>query len=84
MATVTATDLARNTREILDRVATRGEVVIVERNSAPIAQISLPQRQMTAAQALAGLAPIMRPEQGAAWLKDSRGDFDESIVDPWA
>lgn len=31
MTTVTATDLARNTREILDRVATRGEVVIVEK-----------------------------------------------------
>ena len=32
MQTISATELARNTREILDRVATQGETVAIERN----------------------------------------------------
>jgi antitoxin (DNA-binding transcriptional repressor) of toxin-antitoxin stability system len=39
MQTISATELARNTREVLDRVVTGGEVVAIERNHALIAQI---------------------------------------------
>jgi antitoxin (DNA-binding transcriptional repressor) of toxin-antitoxin stability system len=84
MTTVSATALARRTREILDEVIMRGEAIAIERNSQIIAQIVPAQRPMTAVQALAGLRPILRPEQGQNWLRDSRGDFDESIGDPWA
>ena len=34
---------------------------------------------MTAAQAIAGLEGTLTPAQGDAWLKDSRGEFDENI-----
>lgn len=83
MQTVSATELARNTREILDMVSGGGEIVMVERNRTVIARIMPSERTMTAAQALAGLRPIMTPQQAAAWLEDSRGTFDETVRDPW-
>jgi antitoxin (DNA-binding transcriptional repressor) of toxin-antitoxin stability system len=84
MPIISATDLARNTREILDGVVSRGEVVAIERNRVMIAKIVPPERTMTAAQALAGLRPTLTPEQGEAWLKDSKQPFDETVRDPWA
>ena len=84
MRTISATDLARNTREILDTVASQGETVVIERNHTMIAQIIPPTRTMTASQALAGLGlPILTPEQAAAWIKDGRDGFGEAVRDPW-
>ena len=51
MHTISATELTRNTREILDRVVTRGEIVTIERNHTMIAQIMPPLKTMTASQA---------------------------------
>ena len=63
MQTISATELTRNTREILDRVAAQGETVAIERNHTMVAQIMPPQKAMTAAQALAGLSfPILTPQ----------------------
>lgn len=84
MQTISATDLARNTREVLDKVANRGETVVVERNRVVIARIVPPERTMTAAQALSGLPVMLTPSQAAAWLQDARGAFDEAVRDPWA
>ena len=85
MQAISATDLARNTREILDRVASRGESIAIERNHTLIAQIGPPQRTMTATQAFAGLAlPMLTPTQASAWLSDSRPDFSNAVRDPWA
>ncbi len=85
MQTISATDLARNTREILDRVASRGETVAIERNHTMIAQIVPPVRTMTALQALAGLTlPMLTISQAATWLKDSKEDFGDAVRDPWA
>jgi antitoxin (DNA-binding transcriptional repressor) of toxin-antitoxin stability system len=84
MQTITATELARNTRQILDTVAHTGETVSIERNRTPIAQIVPPEKNMTAAQALAGLRPVLSKRQGDAWQKESRGSFDQSVRDPWA
>lgn len=83
MAAISATELARNTREILDRVAGRGETIVVERNRTPIAQIVPPEMVMTAAQALTGLRPMLSPAQAADWLRDGRGEFDEAVRNPW-
>ncbi len=83
MPTISATELARNIREILDMVTDRGDVVMVERNRRVVARIMPPERTMTAAQALAELRPALTPGQAAAWLKESRGAFDEAVRDPW-
>jgi len=84
MQTISATSLARKTREILDAVAGNGETVRIERNHIVIAQIVPPERSMTAAQALAGLQPMLTAKEAAAWREDSRGAFDDATRDPWA
>ena len=55
MQTISASDLAGNTREVLDKLANRGETMTIKRNHALIAKIVPAQPVMTAAQALAGL-----------------------------
>jgi antitoxin (DNA-binding transcriptional repressor) of toxin-antitoxin stability system len=73
MKTISATELTRNTREILDRVATRSEVVTIERNQTMIAQIMPVQKTMTASQAFAGLVfPTLTLQQACAWLQESK------------
>lgn len=85
MHTISATELARNTREVLDLVVTQGITVAIERNQTKIAQIMPAQKTMTAAQALAGLnIPLMTPEQGRVWLDDSRDGLRDEMDDPWA
>jgi antitoxin (DNA-binding transcriptional repressor) of toxin-antitoxin stability system len=83
MQTVSATELARNTREILNKVANQGTTIEIERNHVTIAKIVPPEQTMTAAQALAGLQPMLTPTQAAAWLKESKGDLDQAVRDPW-
>ncbi len=84
MQIISATELARNTRKVLDDVASRGETIEIERNHVTVARLVPPAQVMTAAQALAGIRPILTPGQAAAWLKESRADFDQAVVDPWA
>jgi hypothetical protein len=40
-------------------------------------------RTMTAEQAMIGLEGKLSPAQGDAWLKDSRGEFDEEVKNLW-
>jgi antitoxin (DNA-binding transcriptional repressor) of toxin-antitoxin stability system len=86
MQTVSVTELARNTRQILDTVVSRGETVTIERNHSVIAQIVPPLRQMNAAQALVGLMrwPALTSGQAKRWLKDSKSAFDNDVKNPWA
>jgi antitoxin (DNA-binding transcriptional repressor) of toxin-antitoxin stability system len=82
MRVISASDLARNTSAILERILT-GETVSVVRNRTEVAHIVPAKRSMTAAQAIAGLEGMLTPAQGNSWLKDSRGEFDEEVRDPW-
>jgi antitoxin (DNA-binding transcriptional repressor) of toxin-antitoxin stability system len=83
--TISATELARNTREILDRVFSAGQTIAIERNQTLIAQIMPAQRSMTAAQALSGLQlPMLTPAQANAWLSAGKENFSEELRDPWA
>lgn len=84
MEIITATDLARKTREVLDTVARDRETVLVERNHITIARIVPPEPTMTVAQALAMIQPMLTTHQGKRWQKDARGNFDEKLRDPWA
>jgi antitoxin (DNA-binding transcriptional repressor) of toxin-antitoxin stability system len=83
MQTISATDLARRTREVLDKVALQGTTVIVARNERVIARITPEAPHMTAHEALLDLGRL-DPEEADAWQRDSRGDFDESVRNPWA
>lgn len=79
---ISASDLARSTSTILERVLS-GETVKVMRNRTEIAHIVPARRTMTAAQAIAGLEGKLTPAQGNSWLRDSRGEFDEEVANPW-
>jgi antitoxin (DNA-binding transcriptional repressor) of toxin-antitoxin stability system len=80
---VSACDLARKTRAILDRVVGGGETVTIERNNVTVARLVPAEPSMTAVQALADLTRMLTPEQGADWRRDSRAAFGEDIRDPW-
>ena len=82
MRTISASDLARNTSAILERILL-GETVRVLRNRTEIADIVPARRTMTAAQAIAGLEGGLSAAEGESWLKDSRGEFDEEVRNPW-
>jgi antitoxin (DNA-binding transcriptional repressor) of toxin-antitoxin stability system len=82
MQTISASELARNTSAILERILL-GETVRVLRNRTEIAHIVPARRTMTAAQAIAGLEGGLSPAEGESWLKDSRGEFDEEVRNPW-
>ncbi|MDO3615309.1 type II toxin-antitoxin system Phd/YefM family antitoxin [Ralstonia pseudosolanacearum] len=84
MPTITATDLARHTRHVLDQVVRGGQVVTIERNHAPVARLVPATPHMTAAQALADLPVTLTRAQATQWLQDSRGDFDDAVRSPWA
>ena len=83
MPTVSATELVRNVREVLDKVASGGETVMIERNRAVVARITPPERTVTAVEALAALRPVMTLDQAAAWSRDIRQALDEAVRDPW-
>jgi antitoxin (DNA-binding transcriptional repressor) of toxin-antitoxin stability system len=82
MQIISASDLARNTSAILERIL-MGETVSVMRNRTEIAHIVPAKRTMTAAQAIARIKGLLTPAQGESWLRDSRGDFDQEVHDPW-
>lgn len=84
MPTITATELARHTRQILDQVTQRGETVVVERNRTVIARLVPAEPVMNATQALEGLPLSLGAEDVARWLHDSRAGFDDGVRDPWA
>ena len=82
MATVTATDLARRTNQVLDALA-RGESVTITRNSTVLGTISPPIRPITLRDALERLPKISR-EAAEQYKADVRGaDFDDEVRDPW-
>ena len=82
MQVISASDLARNTSAVLERILV-GETISVMRNRTEIAHIVPAKRTMTAEQAIDGLEGKLTSAQGEAWLKDSRGQFDEEVRNPW-
>ncbi|MBU2602231.1 MAG: type II toxin-antitoxin system Phd/YefM family antitoxin [Actinobacteria bacterium] len=89
MRTITATELARNLREVLDRLAIEGEEIIVVRNHRQVARILPGPGHQTALEAMADLYRTLPAEAGAGWLADSRdlpgtGALDDELRDPWA
>ena len=87
MQKITATELARNLRAVLDRVRESGEAYIVERGGQPIVQVSPTPGEQTAQQALADLYRTLSPEAAEGWLADAgRGSLalDQETHDPWA
>ena len=71
MQKISATTLARKSRDVLDAVV-GGERIMVERNRILIAQIIPVASTVTVTQLLAEIRPTLKPSQAAAWLEASR------------
>ena len=88
MRTITATELARNLRQVLDRLAVEQSEIIIERNHQPVGRLLPGAGRMTALEAMADLYQTLPETAGRDWLADSRStDFvdvvAEEIRDPW-
>ena len=88
MRTLTATELARNLRQVLDRLVREPEEIIIERNHRQIGRLVPGPGHMTALEAMADLYATLPPEAGKGWLADSRqadldGSMADEVRDPW-
>ncbi len=88
MKTITATELARNLRQVLDRLVTEGEEVIIERNHRQIARLVPGPGRQTALEAMADLYRTLPPAAAAGWLEDAQGDtgaetLDDGVRNAW-
>lgn len=82
MTTVTATDLARRTNQVLDALA-RGESVTITRNNTVLGTISPPERAVTLRDAFERI-PKMSPDVADRYMADIRNaEFDDEVRDPW-
>ncbi len=91
MMEITATELARNLRKMLDRVEFKGEELRVVRNSHPIAKIVPSPGRQTALEAMADLYRTLPEPAAAGWLEDSSSEKHgvtgagtlRELRDPW-
>ncbi|RJQ64223.1 MAG: type II toxin-antitoxin system Phd/YefM family antitoxin [Desulfobacteraceae bacterium] len=86
MRTVTATELARNFRDMLDKVEFKREELIVIRNNHEIARIIPGPTTMTALEAMADLYRTLPEEAARGWLEDARSaeeNLTDEVRDPW-
>jgi prevent-host-death family protein len=87
MRTVTATELARNFRAMLDKVEFKHEELIVVRNNHEVARIIPGLARMTALEAMADLYRTLPEDAAKGWLEDSRktgAGLKDEVRDPWA
>jgi antitoxin (DNA-binding transcriptional repressor) of toxin-antitoxin stability system len=90
LKTISATELARNLSEILNRLAVEREEIVIERNHRQIARLTPGPGRLTALEAFADLYRTLPEDAGATWEADSRaaglrGDrLSKGVRDPWA
>lgn len=86
MRSITATELARNLRQVLDNIMSTHEEYVIERNHQQIARIIPGPGSQTALEAMADLYRTLPEDAAGNWLKESRdieGILDEEIRNPW-
>jgi len=90
LKTITATNLARNLRRVLDRLAIEGEEIVIERNRQQVARLLPgPPAHQTALEAMADLYRTLPDDAGATWEADSRkgavegADWIRGVRNPW-
>ncbi len=87
MLQITATELARKFKQMMNLVEFQGEELIIIRNNHPVAKIIPGPATMTAIEAMSDLYRTLPDDAGAAWVSDSREvtlDNLTSLRDPWA
>lgn len=88
MRVITATELARSLSQVLVKLATGGEEIIVERNHRQVARIIPGRMHQTALEAMSDLYRTLPEKAAAGWLADSRAQpfkhqSAAGVRDPW-
>lgn len=88
MKVISATELARNLSQVLNKLASKGEEIIVERNHRQVARIVPGRSHQTALEAMSDLYRTLPESAAASWLEDGRAQpvNDQSVTsvrDPW-
>jgi antitoxin (DNA-binding transcriptional repressor) of toxin-antitoxin stability system len=87
MLQITATELARKFKQMMNLVEFQGEELIIIRNNHQVAKIIPGPATMTALEAMSDLYRTLPEDAGTAWVSDSREGNMESLTnlrDPWA
>lgn len=87
MLQITATELARKFKQMMNLVEFQGEELIIIRNNHYVARIIPGPATMTALDAMSDLYRTLPDDAGASWVSDSReGTMDNitNLRDPWA
>ncbi len=89
MKRITVTELARNLRQVLDRLTTDGEEVVIERNHRQVARLVPNPGRQSAREAMADLYRTLPEKAARGWDQGTRGLLDaetliEGTRDPWA
>ena len=71
MKTISATDLARNLRRVLDQLVIEGEEIVIERNHEQVARLLPGPARQTALEAMADLYRTLPEDAATTWEADS-------------
>ena len=87
MLTMTATEVNRNFRHVLDSLERNGQEIVVIRNHQPVARLIPGTPRMTALEVLADLHHTLDDREAEAWLQDMKAadhPIGKELRDPWA
>jgi antitoxin (DNA-binding transcriptional repressor) of toxin-antitoxin stability system len=86
MLEITATELARKFKQMMNLVEFQGEELIIIRNNHQVAKIVPGPAIMTALEAMSDLYRTLPDDAGVEWVSDSREGTPDSLDDlrdPW-
>jgi antitoxin (DNA-binding transcriptional repressor) of toxin-antitoxin stability system len=86
MLQITATELARKFKQMMNLVEFQGEELIIIRNNHQVAKIVPGPATMTALEAMSDLYRTLPDDAGADWVKESRPgliDKIDKLRNPW-
>ena len=87
MLQITATELARKFKQMMNLVEFQGEELIIVRNNHQVAKIIPGPAPMTAIEAMSDLYRTLPDDAGAEWVSESREGTTDNLTnlrDPWA
>ncbi|OQB26204.1 MAG: hypothetical protein BWY11_00035 [Firmicutes bacterium ADurb.Bin182] len=87
MLQITATELARKFKQMMNLVEFQGEELMIIRNNHHVAKIIPGPARMTAIEAMSDLYRTLPDDTGAAWVSDGREETLDDLSklrDPWA
>ena len=86
MLRVTATEMARKFKQMMNLVEFEGEELVIIRNNHQVAKIIPGPATMTALEAMADLYRTLPDKAGKEWVRDGREGAPDSLTrlrDPW-